>query len=241
MSVLVLGSQGGISAALCRVLRVMPTTSSVVALGRREGFDMRAPAIAEAALMECANAHGPFSMVVDATGILESAGGGQPEKSIREIDAAHMADMFAVNTIGPALVLKHFAKLAPRPDKKKDAAKTTSLPSCVFATLSARVGSISDNGLGGWISYRASKAALNQVVRTASIELGRTHPSSVCVAIHPGTVQTSLSSKYVSGTNNKHNVLSPDDSAQRMVHVLQHLTPADTGKFLAYDGKEIPW
>ena len=129
-----------------------------------------------------------------------------------------------VNAMGPMLVLKHALRLLP-----KDAPAT-------FAVLSARVGSIGDNRIGGWISYRASKAALNQIVRTASIEIGRRSPEAVCVSLHPGTVETPLSRPFVGSRD----VFSPDESAAKLLSVLDGLTPEKTGWQFAYDGRRVP-
>jgi NAD(P)-dependent dehydrogenase (short-subunit alcohol dehydrogenase family) len=137
-----------------------------------------------------------------------------------------MARAFAVNAIGPALLMKHFLPLLPRSGK------------CVFATLSARVGSIGDNRLGGWYSYRASKAALNQIVRTAAIELRRGRPDAICVALHPGTVATPLSARFAkSGLE----VQSPDAAAMRILAVLDGLTAESSGDFFDQRAHSIPW
>ncbi len=137
-----------------------------------------------------------------------------------------MAKAFAVNTIGPALLIKHLLPLLPRAGKS------------VFATLSAKVGSIGDNHLGGWYSYRASKAALNQIVRTAAIELKRRQPEAVCVALHPGTVESPLSAPFGrSGLD----VQSPATAAERLVGVIDTLTPASSGGFFDYRGTALPW
>jgi NAD(P)-dependent dehydrogenase (short-subunit alcohol dehydrogenase family) len=131
-----------------------------------------------------------------------------------------------VNAIGPALLIKHFLPMLPRSGK------------CVFATLSARVGSIGDNRLGGWYSYRASKAALNQIVRTAAIELRRSRPDAICVALHPGTVATPLSARFAkSGLE----VQSPDTAAMRILAVLDGLTAESSGEFLDQRARSIAW
>jgi len=136
-----------------------------------------------------------------------------------------MADQFAVNTIGPALVLRSAHRLLPR-DRRG-----------VFAVLSARVGSIGDNRLGGWVSYRAAKAAVNQVVHTAAIELSRTHPHSICVALHPGTVQTRFTEKYLG----RHPSVPPEEAAANLLGVLDQLDPAQSGGFFDWAGKPVPW
>jgi NAD(P)-dependent dehydrogenase (short-subunit alcohol dehydrogenase family) len=137
-----------------------------------------------------------------------------------------MAHAFAINAIGPALLMKHFLPLLPRSGRS------------VFATLSAKVGSIGDNHLGGWYSYRASKAALNQLVRTAAIELSRRQPQAICVALHPGTVATPLSSPFAkSGLQ----VQAPDLAAQRLLAVIDALTAEDSGGFFNHQGERLPW
>ena len=167
----------------------------------------------------------PLRLVIDATGFLHGSGF-EPEKSWRQLDAAHMAHAFAINAIGPALLMKHFLPLLPRSGK------------AVFATLSAKVGSIGDNRLGGWYSYRASKAALNQLVRTAAIELARQKPQAICVALHPGTVDTALSSRFAkSGLD----VQQPDEAAARLLTVIDGLSAKDTGAFFNHRGETLPW
>ena len=163
--------------------------------------------------------------MIDATGFLHTDGFA-PEKSWRDLDAIHMARAFAVNAIGPALLMKHFLPLLPRQGRS------------VFATLSARVGSIGDNQLGGWYSYRASKAALNQFVRTAAIELGRRQPAALCVALHPGTVATRLSAPFAKAGLD---VRTAEEAADRLIDVIERLAPASTGGFFDYRGAPVPW
>lgn len=219
MKALVLGASGGIGSEIARQLA--QRGYAVTGLGRADGLDWQDPMRAEGVLLATP---GPFEMVFDATGVLEIDGAG-PEKQLAAIDAGAMAAQFAVNAIGPALILKHSKALLPRKGRS------------VFATLSARVGSIGDNGLGGWISYRASKAALNQIVRTASIEIARTRPEAVVVALHPGTVATRFGADF----RGRREALTPEQSAARLLAVLDGLTPADTGSFRAYDGSPILW
>jgi NAD(P)-dependent dehydrogenase (short-subunit alcohol dehydrogenase family) len=162
--------------------------------------------------------------VLVATGALAPPGLG-PEKSLRALDPAAMAALFALNATGPMLVLKHALRLMPR-DRR-----------AVFAALSARVGSIGDNALGGWYSYRASKAALNQLVRTAAIEVARSHRAAAVVALHPGTVATALTAAHAHG----HPTVAPATAAANLLAVIDRLTPADTGSFLDWKGERIPW
>jgi NAD(P)-dependent dehydrogenase (short-subunit alcohol dehydrogenase family) len=228
---LVIGAQGGIGAALLHTLNAREAQNkpfvAVQGLGRNSmpALDL----LDEGSIRNCAEqvaAGGiPVRLVIDATGFLHNAAWG-PEKSWQQLDAAHMAHSFAINAIGPALVMKHFLPLLARDGKS------------VFATLSAKVGSIGDNRLGGWYSYRASKAALNQLVHTAAIELHRKNPQAVCVALHPGTVDTGLSSPFAkTGLE----VRTPDQAALRLLAVVDGLQPADNGGFLNHDGTRLPW
>ncbi|WP_448586279.1 SDR family oxidoreductase [Thermaurantiacus sp.] len=165
--------------------------------------------------------------VIVTTGLLHLGGRG-PERSWREIDPAFLTETFRVNALLPALAAKHFLPRLAR----------TGRP--VFAVLTARVGSIADNRLGGWYGYRMAKAAANQLVRTAAIELARRNPGAVAVALHPGTVDTPLSRPFQ--RNLKPGQLQrPEDAATRLWRVIDALTPADTGRFLAWDGSAIPW
>ena len=165
-----------------------------------------------------------FDLIVVSTGVLESDGA-RPEKSFAELSPEAMARVYAANAIGPALVFKHFAPMLPAKERG------------VFAFLSARVGSIGDNRLGGWVSYRASKAALNQIVRCAAIELRRTRPDAIALALHPGTIDTALTKKYAGGRF----TATPDECAENLLRVCAGATPESSGRFFAYDGAEIAW
>ncbi|MBB4351822.1 SDR family NAD(P)-dependent oxidoreductase [Aliirhizobium cellulosilyticum] len=217
----VIGASGGIGSAICRHLRAQLNVGDVVALSRSSGgLDLRDEGTVAAAAEKLSGK--ALDLIVCATGALTIDGRG-PEKSLREIDPDAMLRQFHINAVGPALVAKHFL---PRLNRQ-------SRSTAIF--LSARVGSIGDNRLGGWISYRSSKAALNQIVRTASIELSRTHPQAVIAAIHPGTVQTGLSAPY----SGKHPTVSADDAAAAILQAADCLN--ETGKFIAFDGKSIEW
>ena len=220
---IVIGASGGIGAAFVEALSAEPGRGRIFALSRRaSGFDIRREDdVARAAAALAAEDTAPDIILV-ATGVL-APDGARPERSLAEIDAARMAEVLEVNAIGPALVFKHFLPLLPRKGRS------------VMAALSARVGSIGDNRLGGWTSYRASKAALNQIVRCAAIEAARTRPDAVVVALHPGTVETDLSrgearGRYTAGAA---------EAARRMLDVLAGLSAS--GSFRAWDGGEIPW
>ncbi len=222
----VFGAGGGIGSALSERLQASRQFSRAIGLSRRS-----TPAIdlLDEASLECAAASlaevGEIRLVIDATGFLHDQVQ-MPEKTWRELDPAHLARAFAVNAIGPALIMKHLLPLLPRKGKT------------VFATLSARVGSIGDNRLGGWYSYRASKAALNQLVRTAAVELRRRRPEAICVALHPGTVDTGLSSPF--GKDGLE-VQRPEKAAERLLAVIDGLDASQTGGFYDHRGKAIPW
>lgn len=223
---LVLGSSGGIGTQVVTLLSEMTQCGSVVGLCRSSTppvdlVNERSIAQATKAL---ATQGRTFSIIFDATGALSIHNKG-PEKSLSDIDPQVMAEAFAINSIGPALLFKHFAPLLVQDGKS------------VFATLSARVGSIGDNRLGGWYAYRASKAALNQVVKTAAIEIARKRPDAVCLALHPGTVKTALTRAYARGRYTH----SPQDAARKLLTVIDNATPEQNGQFLAYDGSAIPW
>lgn len=222
----VFGASGGIGAAVSRVLRADPRFGGVLAFSRTgpSPIDLADEASVARAAAE-ATSLGPLRLCVVATGFLHGAGH-LPERSIRETDPAHFAHAFAVNATGPALVLKHVLPRLPRSGR------------ATVAVLSARLGSISDNRLGGWFAYRASKAALNQIVRTAAVELARTCPDAACVALHPGTVATPLSAPFAkSGLEEQ----PPEAAAARLLSVIDRLTPADSGSFLDASGRPIPW
>jgi NAD(P)-dependent dehydrogenase (short-subunit alcohol dehydrogenase family) len=183
-------------------------------------------AAAAARIAEQGPVWGPPRLILAATGVLHSQTL-TPEKTYRALSAAGLAEAFAVNAIGPALLAKHFLPLTPRAGRS------------VFAALSARVGSIGDNRLGGWHGYRASKAALNQILRGLAIEQARSRPESLVVALHPGTVATALSAPFSGGAPAE--VFTPGVAAAHLLKVIDSLTPADTGGFFAWDGSPIPW
>jgi NAD(P)-dependent dehydrogenase (short-subunit alcohol dehydrogenase family) len=223
----VIGATGGIGAALVEALIASKCFSDVIGVSRVSdpAIDLTSDASVAAAAQAVAARDVPIRLVIIATGILHGIGLA-PEKSLRDLDAGALAQFFAINAIGPALVMKHFLPLMPRDGKS------------VFAALSARVGSIGDNRLGGWYGYRASKSALNQLLRTASVEIGRSRPAAICVALHPGTVATPLSAPFAkSGLN----VEPPAISAAQILSVIDGLTVADTGDFFDHLGQPIPW
>jgi len=222
---LVTGASGGVGAALAQALREQGGFDEVVALSRSSAPALDVTEEASIAAAAASLAGRDLRLVIDATGFLHDARF-SPEKSLRQLDPAHMAHAFAVNAIGPALLMKHFLPLCPREGR------------FVFATLSARVGSIGDNRLGGWHSYRASKAALNQYVRTAAVELARTRPHAICVALHPGTVVTPLSAPFSKAGLDAR---APEVAAADLLGVIDGLSPADTGCFFDHKGAPVPW
>lgn len=226
---IVVGSSGGIGRALCdelaqRGYAVTPLARSSGGISGTIGIDLTDERTILAAAQALRN-QAPFDMILVASGILAS-GEVAPEKSLRDVEAEALHRYFAVNAAGPALVAKHFAALLPANRR------------CVFAALSARVGSISDNRLGGWYGYRTSKAALNMLIRTAAVELARKRPQSICVALHPGTVDTALSKPFQRGVS-ADRLHSPETSARHLLDVIERLEPADSGRFFAWDGAEI--
>jgi len=224
---IVVGATGTIGQAFVSLLGNDDDFAEVVGLSRGGDYpldlDHEVSVARAAARLSAAGL--PLRLVLDATGFLHDDNF-MPEKTWSSLNPAHMTKSFAVNAIGPALLMKHFLPLMCRAGKS------------VFATLSAKVGSIGDNRLGGWYSYRASKAALNQLVRTAAIELQRRQPEAICVALHPGTVASPLSAPFAKAGLK---VQSPQAAAESMVSVIRRLTPADSGNFFDYSGARLPW
>lgn len=221
---LILGASGGIGQAICTELTARGW--SVTGLSRgQDGLDLtdQASVARIAAQLEGAR----FDLIFNATGglVIDTHG---PEKTIRVIEAEAMGAQFALNATGVALALRYFSPLL---------AHRRTGGRAVFASLSARVGSIGDNRLGGWISYRAAKAAQNQIIRTAAIEIARKHKGAVVVALHPGTVQTALSHDYAT----RHPTISPEVSANALLEVIDGLTPAETGSFWDWKGARVEW
>ncbi len=213
----VIGASGGIGAALADALA--EEGADVLRLSRPE-LDLTD----EATIAAAAARAGTPELVMVATGVLHEGERG-PEKAIRELDSVWLARQYAVNAIGPALVAKHFLPIMPRNGRS------------VFAVLSARVGSISDNRLGGWYGYRASKAALNQLIRTLAIEDKRRNDRGIVVALHPGTVDTKLSQPF---QQKGRDLFQPGRAAVQLLDVIDGLKPTDSGRHFAWDGAEVP-
>ena len=218
---LVFGASGGIGQAFSRFLESKLGSENVVKISRSfDGFEISDE---EKILKFSESIEGSFNLIINATGVLQTTEEG-PEKTINVVKQKSMIDMMTINAIGPALLLKNFSK-------KLDKTKFS-----VFVNLSARVGSITDNRLGGWISYRSSKAALNQIIKTSSIEINRRNKNAICVGLHPGTVKTRFTEKFQNTTE----TISPKESVEMMMKVVENLSVDDNGYCFAYDGKVIP-
>ena len=228
---LIIGSGGGLGAALLARLEGDASYGRVIGLSRSTEVSvdyLDESSIAKAAesiASLCATSHLELRMLIVATGFLHGDAG-QPERSFTHLDGAYLDQVFKINTLGPALVMKHFLPLLPRTGR------------CVAGFVSAKVGSIGDNALGGWYGYRASKAALNQLVKTASIELTRRNKDSICVSLHPGTVATALSEPF---SKTGLNVRPANQAAGDLLAVLAGLKPLDTGCLVDYLGQKIPF
>jgi NAD(P)-dependent dehydrogenase (short-subunit alcohol dehydrogenase family) len=221
---LVIGASGAIGNAFCELLGASPRCGSVVALHRHShpALDFADEACVAGAARQLAG--GPrFHLIINAAGLLHTEAF-MPEKRLADLHYAQLLATFQANTFGPALLLRHFSPLLDR-DR------------AVMALLSAKVGSIGDNRLGGWYSYRASKAALNMLVKTAAIEVARTQPNSVLVALHPGTVSSRLSQPFRGADIGR----PAQQAAAEMLAVLNALMPSDSGTFRAYSGECLPW
>ncbi|HQP65685.1 MAG TPA: SDR family NAD(P)-dependent oxidoreductase [Quisquiliibacterium sp.] len=222
--VLVIGASGAIGSAFVQALTDDAGCGRVDALHRRSAppidFDREA-SVAQAA--EAMAAHGPYHLIVVASGVLHTPAFA-PEKRLADLDYARLEQTFRVNAFGPALAIARFAPLLDRHRS-------------VLAVLSAKVGSIEDNRLGGWYAYRASKAALNMMLKTAAIEVRRSNPGAALVALHPGTVTSALSRPFRGAERGR----PPADAVRDLLLVIDRITAQDTGSFVAYDGQRLPW
>lgn len=220
---LVIGASGALGTAFCELLKQDPRCAGVRALGRRTlpALDLERPETIASAAAELAS-EAPYQLIIHAAGLLHREGI-KPEKSFNAIEPEALQAVFQVNTLGPALVLRHFLPLLD--------------PRGAMAMLSAKVGSIGDNRLGGWYTYRASKAALNMLIKTAAIELARTRPQSRLLSLHPGTVVSGLSQPFRGASSAR----PAGVAADQLLTLIDQLTPADSGHFFAYDGERLPW
>ena len=239
LSVAVIGASGGIGGAFLAALESAPSVRQVLAFSRSaippgapkttwQAVDLEQEDSIAAAAEAARAAAGSLHLVIVASGLLHDGAALQPEKTWRSLTAEGLQRAFAINTIGPALVAKHFLPLLAQERK------------AVFAALSARVGSIEDNHLGGWHAYRASKAALNMLIRTLAIELARRNDHALCVGLHPGTVDTGLSKPF-QGYVAKGKLFTPARAAGQLLDVLDGLSPGHTGGLFAWDGQRIPY
>jgi len=231
MRAVVIGASGGIGAAMAARLAADDRYEVVFGVSRSgrapDGVAALKGDVTDTASLDAAAAAvgAPADLCIVASGVLHD--GFRPERSWRALEADHLRRDFEINAIGPALAARAFLPLAPRQGR------------AVFAALSARVGSIGDNRLGGWHSYRASKAALNMILKTLSVELARTHPGLICVGLHPGTVDTALSEPFQKGVAAE-KLFSPEHSAACLLGVIEGLNPQDSGFVLDWKGERIP-
>lgn len=237
LNVAIIGASGGIGAAFIELFSDMPQIAKIFSLSRRVKQSDNPPlkltninidiTSEQSVSQAMASINSYLDVIIIATGILHSAEY-MPEKSFKQLDSNHFQQQFNVNSIGPAIVLKHIiSKVNPQKP-------------ALIAVLSARVGSIADNKMGGWYAYRASKAALHMIVKNYAIELARKHPKLVIASMHPGTVDSSLSKPYQANVK-EGKLFTPDYAARKMWQVLQQLTPIDSGKIFAYDGSLIEY
>jgi len=237
MQAVIIGASGGIGRALTEALAARSSVTRVHALSRSGEIEEtdkilsgKIDLLDEDCLQAAASriaAYGSPELILVASGILSDGAALQPEKSYRQQTLPAFERVFAINTFGPGLVAKHFLPLLPKQGRG------------VFAALSARVGSISDNRLGGWHAYRASKAALNMLMRNYAIEIARRNTDLIAVSLHPGTVDTNLSALFQSNVPDD-KLFSPEQSAQHLLHVIDGLTPEASGKAFDWAGVEIP-
>lgn len=239
LNVAVIRASGGIGAALTDMISREIPGATVHAFARRPLTDI--PDTVKAWEIELENESliadaarrvrqykAPLGTVFVNTGLLHDGETAQPEKSWRALNAYSLEQAFRINTIGPALVAKHFLPLMRRSGKS------------VFACLSAGVGSMEDNRLGGWHAYRASKAALNMIIKTLSIELSRRNPKVICVGLHPGTIDTDMSRPF-QGNIRPEKLFTPKRASEALLSVVDDLTVSDSGKIFAWDGSVIPY
>ena len=237
VNAVVVGASGGVGSAITQQLAQAPAVERVLALSRVPGessqkvindfINLEDEASIERSASCAKTILGEVHLIFIATGILHDEEM-KPEKALRSMDTSNMARAFKINTTGPALIAKHFTPLMMRSGKS------------VFAALSARVGSITDNHLGGWYSYRASKAALNQFIRTTAIEMARKREEMVFLSLHPGTTDTTLSRPFQAGVPHG-KLFTPHYSANRLLQVIDQADSGDSGALIAWNGELLPY
>jgi len=221
---LVIGSSGTIGSAFLDHLTNNPSCSEVVGVHRHSEFPIDYQNLASIEL--CANAlihKAPFQLIINTVGVLHTSNF-MPEKKLEDLNAKQLMELMTVNAIGPALTIRHFSKLLDPQNS-------------IMVTLSAKVGSIEDNRLGGWYSYRASKAALNMLIKTASIEWMRTKSNTAIIVMHPGTVNSGLSKPFRGEQIGR----PAKDAVADMFNVIENLKKEDSGSFISYSGERLPW
>jgi short-subunit dehydrogenase len=221
---LVIGSSGTIGAGFVELLKNNPSCSALVEVHRHSEFPIDYQNLES--IKSCADAlipTGPFQLIINTIGVLHTSNW-MPEKRLDDLNAEQLEDLMKINAIGPALTIRHFGQLLD-PNNS------------IMLTLSAKVGSIEDNRLGGWYSYRASKAALNMLIKTASIEWARTKPNTALIAMHPGTVNSRLSKPFRGEQIGR----PVKDAVADMFQVIENLQKEDTGSFITYSGEKLPW
>lgn len=221
---LVIGSSGTIGSAFMELLQNNPSCSMVIGIHRNSEYtiDYQDPSSIESSA-EALALQAPFHLIINTIGLLHSPKW-MPEKKLDDLNAVQLGELMKINAIGPALTIRYFSKLLDSENS-------------IMVNLSAKVGSIEDNRLGGWYSYRASKAALNMFIKTAAIELRRTKPNTALIALHPGTVNSGLSRPF-RGQQIGRPAL---EAASDMFNVITCLSKEDSGSFLSYSGEKLPW
>jgi NAD(P)-dependent dehydrogenase (short-subunit alcohol dehydrogenase family) len=221
---LVIGSSGTIGMAFVDLLKNNPACSEVTGVHRHSEFPIDYQNFES--IESCANALvsvAPFQLIINTIGVLHTSNW-MPEKRLEDLNAEQLMELMNINAIGPALTIRHFSKLLDPQNS-------------IMVTLSAKVGSIEDNRLGGWYSYRSSKAALNMLLKTASIEWARTKPNTSLIAMHPGTVNSRLSKPFRGEQIGR----PADQAVSDMFQVIQNLQREDSGSFISYSGEKLPW
>lgn len=221
---LVIGSSGTIGMAFMDLLKNNPSCSEVIGVHRHSEFPIDYQNFES--IGSCANALisvAPFQLIINTVGVLHTSHW-MPEKRLDDLNAEQLMELMSINAIGPALTMRHFSKLLDPQNS-------------IMVTLSAKVGSIEDNRLGGWYSYRSSKAALNMLLKTASIEWARTKPNTALIALHPGTVNSRLSKPFRGEQIGR----PADQAVGDMFQVIQNLQREDSGSFVSYSGEKLPW